>query len=575
MPQKNKALVDFERTLDEAVESLRLPSLPLRTVLSGLWGVSDGLLHDRRIAKRAGAAAGHKVDRSARAPAGSALPSRFSYLTPLLLRCPLEPMGTDAEDAHAPLEDDPTLIAELILLAQYGHFCEIMPEVHRGYYVARGDRTHGFVLHHRDPSVTEFECRDIVLSELGLPFARPSLPVPPQRVHQTGATHDVARFIALTKARYDQATAAVVEAPILTEAGYERAAGVSAGAFGAYRAACFAIADVCLALAAEPVRRLQANRSDRAAWREFLEWRTPCLKSDLVFGLISGLTNLQPDQVDQITRLFSVGHAEDRPNAAADGFFPPFWWLSDKLVMFSPDVLKLMLSARNIPFALNKLDREAFDHDVSKHLEPALLKEARLTLDAFGAEVLEGRVWAGGEFDLLVVERNTNTAVHIQAKGAIPAQGARMVRAVETRSRESLRQLHLFRELPPPERARVIGNTAGKPVNEEMEVVDVLLTRGGIGSWKVWIDLGATIPATPALLRAAHRRRPSTFRELVLSLPDVLDDVVSSAAPKWTQERIDLLDTHLEMPILELDNTYLDRLRLELSEIYSNGPLSS
>ena len=81
MAKKSKELVAFERDFDATVADLRLFSLPLRTVLTGLWGVSDGLLHARNFGSRPAAARPH---------ASAALASRFSYLTPLLLGCERE-----------------------------------------------------------------------------------------------------------------------------------------------------------------------------------------------------------------------------------------------------------------------------------------------------------------------------------------------------------------------------------------------------------------------------------------------------------------------------------------------------
>ncbi len=56
----------------------------------------------------------------------------------------------------------------------------------------------------------------------------------------------------------------------------------------------------------------------------------PRIKGNFVLALIEVLSGLSQEQVTQVTSLFAVGCSGDRPNAAADGFFPPFWWLSDE-----------------------------------------------------------------------------------------------------------------------------------------------------------------------------------------------------------------------------------------------------
>ena len=553
--KRNKELVAFEADFDDAVADLRLTSLPLRTALTGLWGVSDALLHENRFGS---------VPEMVKPHAGAALVSRFSYLAPLLLKCPLEPLGGDALDVLSPLQGDPSLLTEVGLLVQYGHFCELMPEVHRGYYTVAGDRTTGFVLEHPDRRVAEHECKDIVLSELALPFSIRTQPIPPRIIARIADTSDMAAFAVAAKARYTEVGALVVEQPVLTEAGYQAAVGVSAEEFGAYRSACFAIADCCLALAEEYAIRLDADASNNGMWRECLEWRNVCMKSDFVLALIEVLSGLSKSQVAKLTTLFSVGSDADRRSAASDGFFPPFWWLSDSIVMFNPDVLMLMLSARNIPFALNKLDKKVFDEKVSSHMEPALVAEVLVELAGFEIQAVDGANWASGEFDLLVFEPATNTAVHFQAKAAIPAQGARMVGAVETRSREGLAQLRVFRELPSEGRDSVLSSLLSRKVSG-VEVVDVLLTRSGIGSWKIWEELGSVVPANPALIREARRRGATTLRELVVTLPRVLDDICVSASGGWNQTLTTFFNLEFAIPLLDLKNDYLGRLRLELA----------
>lgn len=556
MVNKNKQLIAFENNFDAAVAGLRLFSFPLRTALTGLWGVTDGLLHARKFGSRPAAARPH---------AGAALASRLSYLTPHLLRCPLEPLGADALDAQSPLRDDPSLLAEIMLLVQYGHFCELMPEFHRGYYVATGDRTTGFVLQHPDADVAKYECKDIVLSELALPFGMRTQPIPRHIVARIADGRDMQLFTTVANARYVELSPLVVEAPVLTDAGYLAAVGVTAQEFGAYRAACFAIADCCLALVDEYAHRLKTDNTDQESWREFLEWRNVCIKGNFVLALIEVLSGLSQEQVTQVTSLFAVASSAHRPNAAADGYFPPFWWLSDDVVMFNPDILMLMLWSRNIPFALNRLDQGTFENRVSTHLEPALVAETLRELAGLNVQAVEGANWEQGEFDLLLFEEQTNTAVHLQAKAAIPAQGARMVRAVETRSREGLEQLRVFRELPQEEKDCVLAKALGREV-KDVAVVDVLLTRSGIGSWKVWKELAGAIPTNPALIRAARRREPSTLRDLVLSLPDVLDEITSAASDGWFQTTTAFWDVPFEIPLLHLKNKYLHQLRLTLSD---------
>src|SRR5262249_28860027 len=100
---------------------------------------------------------------------GEALISRFSYLYPLLARCPAEPIGTDAMDALEGFKEADPSGAQSRELLSYAHLCELMPEVRRGYYRV-DERPGGFDLHHVNPEFADTEVRDILLSELALTF---------------------------------------------------------------------------------------------------------------------------------------------------------------------------------------------------------------------------------------------------------------------------------------------------------------------------------------------------------------------------------------------------------------------
>jgi len=362
------------------------------------------------------------------------------------------------------------------------------------------------------------------------------------------------------KARYPEICSLVKEHPILTDAGFLEAIDATSEEFGAFRSTCFTIADGFRSLAGEYARLLCINRDDSDAWKEYLGWRNVTVKSNFLVALIHQLSGLSFKKIDRIMPLFSVSHSRNRENAALDGFTPPFWWLGETTVMFSPDILILMLSARNIPFALSKLDKRCFDERVSKHLEPALIAETIDVLKCFNLQILTGIAWSGFEFDLLVYEPVSNTVVHFQAKAAIPAQGARLVSAVEARSREGLKQLQVFREFPLEERRKAMVHFFGQ-IACDAEVIDVLLTRGGIGSWRVWDELGPVVPANPALLRAAIRDSNMSLRDLVLSLTNVLDEICETAYNGWAQTPTCLFESHFEIPILDLNQDIIFELR--------------
>jgi hypothetical protein len=94
-----------------------------------------------------------------------------------------------------------------------------------------------------------------------------------------------------------------------------------------------------------------------------------------------------------------------------------------------PEFLRLFLLERNILFDLNRRDEKLFGAVVAQHLEPLLLEEVRGQFDAFpDLEIRHNCNWTSGqvkgEMDMLVYSRSENTAAHVQAKAALPPQGA-------------------------------------------------------------------------------------------------------------------------------------------------------
>ena len=95
---------------------------------------------------------------------------QLSYVAGLLAECPSTPIGDSAYDAvRAYGATDPDWSQARKLLA-YGNFSEIMPMIHRGYFVVNGSASSGFDLDYSSAEFRGFEARDTLLSELGSGF---------------------------------------------------------------------------------------------------------------------------------------------------------------------------------------------------------------------------------------------------------------------------------------------------------------------------------------------------------------------------------------------------------------------
>ena len=153
-------LKEYEKEFDRLIDELPIWPLPVRPLLTALHLTVDSLFN------------GSRLDGSVRPrpEAGSALGARLSYLVPHLLKCDAEPIGRNGADALRALNDsDPEGICRFALVT-YGHFCELMPEVHKGYYSVAGDKEKGFTLAHATRQFADHEATDIILTELSLSF---------------------------------------------------------------------------------------------------------------------------------------------------------------------------------------------------------------------------------------------------------------------------------------------------------------------------------------------------------------------------------------------------------------------
>lgn len=554
MKNGKKALIELENKLDEEIAKLEFLSLPRRTVLSGLWWMFDRLINDRVNSNCFGNCSAQK---------GEALMSRFSYIVDLLLKSPLEPLGEDAFNAMEPLMINSSKFAEEMgLLFQYATLCELMPEVHRDYYYVSGNCRTKFVLNHISPKAAAYECRDIILTEIARSIVL--------RTNLDFCTQDmnIDSFVLCVREMYNHIMRLPAENLVLSDEGICAAVGLTSKEFMAYRSACIAFAECCRFNADRHANNMLCDVFNESEFGEYLEWINVCIKSEWFLKVICEISELSLPTVQRATDCFSVSHHPSKKRNAGDGFFPPFWWLSEECIMFNPDIVIRMLSSRNVVYAVNRTNSERFHAQVSGHLESTLIDEMKRAIDGLDISVIENRKWDKGEFDLLAFEPKTNTVVHVQAKAGILVQGARMVGALEEQSRIAIKQLLRFRDLSQSDKNRVLTEIFGRDIREP-KVLDVLLTRGGIGSWKVWEELGEVevIPANPALIKLARSCGADSLMDLVHSLPSVLDEIVSKAAGSWDVASLHLTDASIEFPSLNWNHDYLSQIHRSVLDI--------
>ncbi len=281
---------------------------------------------------------------------------------------------------------------------------------------------------------------------------------------------------------------------------------------------------------------------------------------------IIGLSKLAPDAYDRLLDVFSCEPASTSQHAG-DGFFPPIIRFP-KAHLFNPDAVRAMLAARNIAYAVNRSDKERFSKTVAADLEPSLIAAAMPSLSQIpGTEIVSNVQWERGEIDVLLFRASENAAVHIQAKGALPPQGARMVQAVESRVTEGLDQLRRLRDATQAERDRALSVALKREVSG-VAVVDAVLCRAGMGTAKTWQRMAGIAALNPPLLRAISARftsEPSLgLREFASVTAATLKALTASAFEGWEHETLAFGELRVSIPLMRLNLERLHGARAKL-----------
>ncbi len=212
-----------------------------------------------------------------------------------------------------------------------------------------------------------------------------------------------------------------------------------------------------------------------------------------------------------------------------------------------------------------RTDQKRFDNVVSQHLEPALLDDAARYLAAQpDVEVKTNHNWEQGEIDLLAFHEPSNSALQLQAKAAVPPQGARMVAQVESRTREAAEQISRFLELEPDAKDSIASAAFGRPLSA-VTWSSGILARTCLGTQKAWDAIAGCVPLNLILLRAAvkHLQQSGafTFANLETSVEEELKSLRAKAALGWQNKNFTLLDTKINLPLLDLDYSSIHAFR--------------
>ena len=484
MSTAKTALIEFEKNCDEHIEKLSIWKLPLRTTLSYLFLIADNDFVGGRF----------KNKRTPNPERLSNILIRMSYLFPYFGNSDAA-IGADLNNALNALQKDH--YGQLTEILGYAHFSEIMQQYHRGYY--RIDvREKEFMFTHANEAISRFEVKDILAVEMSLmryvrepkydmlritkmAFEWPKLD-PNDLTHVLDQGYK--NFLSGTK-----------EECLLPNDGFEQVLKFSNTEFLKVRAAMASFAHWCLGMSFANETLAQKFKSkDEFYQSECLEWAVPLLEKDFVETTLVDICGVDLTKVKSILNFFTDAPLNRDTNLkTGEGFTTPFIEIENSYLIGLSAVFTMM-PERNLLYLLNKTNSDFFDKSVSHMLEPKLIDQACAALSKLkNATILKNINWevedTKSEIDMLIYCPDTNSALQLQAKAAIPPSGARMTRQIETNTIKAVDQLISFESLPSTSQDRIISEALGFKVSD-VDIASGVLSRSSFGTAKAWAAIG-------------------------------------------------------------------------------------
>lgn len=548
--------IGFEKYADQEIAKLSLWKLPIRSLLSWIYLSADsqyiGLCFFR--------------SRKPNDEVGTAMLTRLSYVTPYFRACNRQ-IGQHVDDALGAV--DSNFEHDIAQMLGYAHFCEIMPLVRRGFFSVES-KPGIFHLDHPDEGFRQYEERDILMSEIVLAhdLVPPPYPIDScERMVKALPNIHGGELITVLGDGFVHYLKNVFEIPLLDDKAFKASFGFDRAEFTRVRAALMSYADFCLCMADAAERRsvrVVTSPKQEMLQREVREWAAPLLKRNHVLGVSASVAGVDRDTVERICSVFTLDLDRLDSTGGGENFFPPFLRLDDSL-LFSPYAIKRMMPERNLLYSLLRTDQRKFDEALSHHLEPALLSDAAETLSRLpGVEIRRNIQWKFGEIDLMVLHAKSKSALQIQAKAAIPPQGARMIAQIENRTEEAVKQIKRFLQLGETQRDAVFSQAFGFDLTG-ISWTSGVLARSCLGTEKAWKSIEEFVPLNPILLKKAVNRMLAkvdfSLDDLARVVDGLLDDLKSAAVIDWKQKSFSVFGAEIMLPLLDLNYAVIAEFR--------------
>lgn len=555
-----KKFKEFESQVDEEVGDFGILKLPARALLSFLhfsvFTITNSKVINMGVDERM----------------GPAIAMRLNKILPFIELLDAEPYGTDAENAlNGFINTDPEQKQFKELLA-YMHYSELMPEYHRGYYVVK-ETTAGFSLQHPSEEFGDYQAKDIMLSELAIPF-RTDVPYLPDdeifKLAETVPEFDVRVFQKALRDKIHRFDKNIHEPKLITDEGLQIITGMNHEEFNSVRATILGLMELCSDIA--KVLWLWADGKGHVLGtsNEGLEWLSVNLKTEFLYELISTFSKVGLDKIeilmDYFTIDFSVSPAK---HSGGDGFFPPFAKFNEGTI-FNPETVMMFMQVRNLIYVHMQLSPDDFHNFISQHMEPTLIEQAINLLPKHGNWIVKTDInySAGGivgQLDIVIADTVSNRVAIIETKAPLAPHGARLTARLAGRVEEGLAQLDKFRNLNEALKKDIIikefGDVIGNPSFDY-----ALLARSCFGSVNAWKRSSDIKLLTLPLLSGASRANGSekSLEVYLNSCVNIFDDFFSTTKSDWKIEQIDLCGKEISFPNLVYDDAYVEKRRKEL-----------
>lgn len=441
-------------------------------------------------------------------------------------------------------------------LFAYANFCEMAPSVHQGN-LCEFTKENKVSLTWKSEVYAEYEAKDVTISYLFNPIVLHNelwmrdwfwdKSINPQLMGDLEIFSVLEELTEIFHGCY-------YEISTLSDKAIQEASGVTMPSFHRFRAACMALAEFHILLFDAMDKRSSENEeigNDAKYFAEMLDWLVPCWPIGYINKLLAKLAKISEKEVVGLMDTYSF--STKQKFAKAEGFCPPFI-ISDENYIFSPSSAQYYMSSRNIAYSCLQKHSDHFNKNVSSHLEPRLLD---IAVNIFGLmkglEIKRNIIWENGEIDLIVYRELDKAILLIEAKAAVVAEGARMVRNTESRIQVGLDQIAKFKALSSKKKAMILSNALGKNV-ADAEHVYVVLTWAGFGTESVWSKFKEITPVNITMLAYLVSSLPELkLNEFNKSCAQLIDEIVAAAKPSWETVEVKMGELSLSYPNLNID----------------------